>query len=146
MAVICKVKFIHRCIRCPWLWGRVWKQVELWEVARYLGPPQRCHIRVLPYCPVCNQCTLFFFTDNEALVHVINKHSCKDQSLMYFVRKLVLICLKYNIVFKAKHIPGVKNNLADALSRLQDQSFPHFAPAHMDKLLSKIPLHLQPEN
>lgn len=65
---------------------------------------------------------------------------------MYFVRKLVLICLEYNIVLKAKHIPGVKNNLADALFRLQDQSFPHFAQAHMDKLLIKIPLHLQPEN
>ena len=35
-----------------------------------------------------------FFTDNEALVHVINKQTCGDKDLMFFVRKLVLVCLK----------------------------------------------------
>ena len=30
-----------------------------------------------------NRCILFF-TDNEALVHVINKQSCKDKELMFF--------------------------------------------------------------
>ena len=59
-----------------------------------------------------------FFTDNEALVHVINKSTCRDTSLMIFVRKLVLVCLRHNILFKAKHISGFKNTLADALSRL----------------------------
>ena len=44
---------------------------------------------------------------------------------MVFVRKLVSICLHYNIVFKAKHIPGVRNRLADALSRLQVHTFMH---------------------
>ena len=93
-----------------------------------------------------NRCILFFFTDNESLVHVINKQSSKEKSLMFFVRKLVLICLEYNIVFKAKHIAGVKNRLADSLSRLQVQSFKQLAPAHMDKLPTKIPLHLQPQS
>ena len=92
-----------------------------------------------------NRCILFF-TDNESLVHVINKQSSKDKSLMFFVQKLVLICLEYNIVFKAKHIAGVKNRLADSLSRLQVQSFKQLAPAHMDKLPTEIPLHLQPQS
>ena len=61
---------------------------------------------------------LTIFTDNEALVHVINKSTCKDTTLMIFVRKLVLVCLRQNILFKAKHISGFKNTLADALSRL----------------------------
>ena len=65
---------------------------------------------------------------------------------MFFVRKLVLIGLEYNIVFKAKHIAGVKNRLADSLSRLQVQSFKQLAPAHMDKLPTEIPLHLQPQS
>ena len=56
---------------------------------------------------------ILFFTNNESLVHVINKQSSKDKSLMFFVRKLILICLEYNIVFKAKHISHVKNRLAD---------------------------------
>ena len=92
-----------------------------------------------------NQCILFF-TDNEALVHVINKQTCKDKVLMAFVRKLVSICLHHNIMFKAKHIPGVRNQLVDALSRLQVQIFRHLAPPHMDSLPTEIPHYLQLQN
>ena len=66
--------------------------------------------------------SILFFTDNEALVHVINKQSCRDKVLMVLVRKLMLVCLEYNILFKAKHIPGTHNILADSLSRLQVQT------------------------
>ena len=82
-----------------------------------------------------------FFTDNEALVHVINKSTCRDTSLMIFVRKLVLVCLKNNILFKAKHISGFKNTLADALSRLQIQRLKELAPAYMDSMPIAIPSH-----
>ena len=92
-----------------------------------------------------NRCILFF-TDNEALVHVINKQSFKDQQLMFFVRKMVLICVKYNILFKAKHVPGICNHLADSLSRLQIQTFLQLAPASMDQSPTDIPHHLQPQN
>lgn len=90
-----------------------------------------------------NRCILFF-TDNESLVYVINKQSCRDKQLMFFVRKLVLVCLRYNIVFKAKHIPGTKNKLADCLSRFQVPLFKHLAPLHMNTSPTVIPLHLQP--
>ena len=40
---------------------------------------------------------VLFFTNNEALVHVINRQTCHDKDLMLSVRKLVLVCLKYNI-------------------------------------------------
>ena len=89
---------------------------------------------------------ILFFTDDEALVHVINKQSCKDKDLMVFVRKLVLVCLCNNIVFKATHIPGLCNTLADALSRLQLQTFKQLAPAYMHPCPTEIPLHLQPPN
>ena len=42
---------------------------------------------------------------------------------MVFVRRLVLACLKFNILFRARHVPGVKNILADSLSRLQVSKF-----------------------
>ena len=90
--------------------------------------------------------SIIFYTDNEALVHVINKQSCKDKTLMVFVRRLVLLCLQFNIMFKAKHVPGVRNNLADALSRLQVQRFQQLAPPTMDRSPTVIPVHLQPEN
>ena len=89
---------------------------------------------------------ILFFTDNEALVHVINKQSCWDKDLMTFVRKLVLVCLSYNIVFKAKHIPGLCNTFVDALSRLQLQTFKWLAPACMHPCPTEIRLHLQPPN
>ena len=79
-------------------------------------------------------------------MHVINKKSCRDKSLMFFVRKLVLVCLNNNILFKAKHIPGVNNRLADCLSRLQVQTFKQLAPENMKALPTNIPPALRPEN
>ena len=90
--------------------------------------------------------SILFFTDNEALVHVINKQSCRDKILMVLVRKLVLVCLEHNILFKAKHIPGTHNILADSLSRLQVQTFKQLAPANMNPFPVDIPLHLQPQS
>ena len=92
-----------------------------------------------------NKC-ITFFTDNNALVSVINRCTCKDKLLMQFVRKMVLICLKHNILFKARHIPGVKNDLADALSRQQIKQFRRMAPAHLKIQPTTIPLELQPQN
>lgn len=77
---------------------------------------------------------------------IINKQTCKDRVLMAFVWKLVSICLHHNILFKAKHIQGVRNRSADALSRLQVQTFRHLAPPHMDSLPSEIPRCLRPQN
>ena len=92
-----------------------------------------------------NKC-IIFFTDNEALVHVINKSTCKDRYLMNFVRKLVLVCLKHNILFKARHISSFKNNLADALSRFQILRFKKLAPGYMDPMPTIILSHLLPAN
>ena len=127
-----------------------------WCYGKWPSDCAYCNIAILEFYPIVpslylwghemsNQCVLFF-TDNEALVHVINKQSCKDKPLMRFVRKLVSICLQHNIVFKAKHIPGIYNHLADSLSRLQVLTFRRLAPAHMDQCPTEIPLYLQPQN
>ncbi|PFX27885.1 uncharacterized protein LOC111327038 [Stylophora pistillata] len=93
---------------------------------------------------MCNK-HMLFFTNNNALVYVINRQSCKERDLMFFVRKLVLACLRHNIVFKAKHTTGVSNILADTLSRLQVQAFKQIAP-QMDSSPTPVPLCLQPQN
>ena len=84
-----------------------------------------------------------FLTDNEALVYVINKQSCKDKNLMFFVRKLVLVCLQNKILFKAKHVRGVYNTLADSLSRLQVDTFKrcllYTSPSPRDLSTSRMP-------
>ncbi|VDI70685.1 Hypothetical predicted protein [Mytilus galloprovincialis] len=74
-----------------------------------------------------NQC-IYFHTDNIALVSVINKQTSKDALIMFLIRRLVLHCLRNNVNFKAKHIYGSKNVLADALSRQQVQKFHRLAP------------------
>ena len=47
---------------------------------------------------------------------------------MIFVRCLVLVCIKFKIFFGTKHIPGVYDHLADALSSFQAFQFKQQAP------------------
>jgi hypothetical protein len=77
--------------------------------------------------PLTNK-TMVFFTDNEALVSIINRQTSKHQDTMILVRQLVLIALRSNIHFRAKHYPGKVNLIADALSRQEFQKFRELAP------------------
>jgi hypothetical protein len=82
--------------------------------------------------------SILFHSDNLSVVHIINKILSKDASIMRLVRRLVLACLHYNILFKAEHISGITNTLPDLLSRLQVAKFQELAP-HMDRLPTVIP-------
>ena len=62
---------------------------------------------------------VYFHCDNQAVVHIVNKFTSKDRVIMFFVRKLLLLTLKYNIDIRAYHVPGADNLLCDALSRFQ---------------------------
>ena len=95
--------------------------------------------------PLRQNHSILFFTDNESLVSVINKQTSRDDDVMKMVRFMVLQCLNLNILFKAKHIPGKKNVLADHLSRLQVNQFLNMAPLAQKKPC-KVPHHLQPQN
>ena len=71
---------------------------------------------------------IMFHSDNMAVVEIINKQTCKDKVLMRLVRRLVIAALTYNIVFRAKHIKGKTNVIADYLSRSQFQKARALAP------------------
>ena len=71
---------------------------------------------------------VLFRTDNEAVVHIINKQSSTCDQIMQLVRAFVCQCLRFNITFKAVHIPGVHNEIADSLSRFQVHRFRALAP------------------
>lgn len=62
-------------------------------------------------------------TDNQALVNVINKQTCKEKDIMSLVRQLVASCPEFNIYFKAKHLTSKENILCDLLSRSKVQQF-----------------------
>lgn len=88
--------------------------------------------------------SIVLHSDNVSVVYVINQLTSKDSNLMKLNRRLKVISLKYNISFHAEHIPGLLNNAADLLSRLQVQQFKVQFPG-MDKDCTKIPpasLHL----
>ena len=86
-----------------------------------------------------------FFTDNEALVSVINKQSSREPAVMMLLRKLILTCLRYNINFTARHVPGRDNTLADKLSRSQILEFRALAP-WANSNPATVPPHLCPES
>lgn len=72
--------------------------------------------------------TICFHSDNQSVVYVINRQTSRDTKIMTLVRKMVSLCLKYNIVFISKHIPGAYNVLPDLLSRFQYSKFRQAAP------------------
>ena len=76
-----------------------------------------------------------FYTDNAAVVDVINKQTSKHPLIMILARDLVLTSLTYNILFRAHHIPGVHNAGADYISRFQVEQLKQISPG-ADKLLT----------
>ena len=101
------------------------------------------NIAVLEFCPIVLSVLLWgdlmrnqriiFFTDNAALVDVINKTTSRDPVIMGLVRRLVLACLKFNILFRAAHVPGIENHLAD-------YRFPHLHGQHQRARTHSRPL------
>lgn len=71
---------------------------------------------------------LILHTDNQALVPVITNQTSKEPLVMKLVRRLVLVCLRYNLVLSAQHIAGIDNGIADALSRFQMERFRELCP------------------
>ena len=88
------------------------------------------------------KCVLFF-SDNAAVVDIINKQTSKDSMIMVLLRDLVLSCLKHNILFQARHIPGLINSRADYLSRFQVAKSKELSP-EADDFPTPVPENLMP--
>ena len=84
-----------------------------------------------------------FYTDNEAVVAIINKQTSRDAAVMTLLQKLVLCCMQFNILFTAKHVAGRDNILADRLSRLQVAQFRKLAPWAADRP-TMVPRQISP--
>ena len=68
------------------------------------------------------------YSDNQAVVAVANKQSCRDQCLMHLLRCLFYFEAHYQFIIHAKHITVSCNDKADDLSRNNLSAF-----------LSKVP-------
>ena len=71
---------------------------------------------------------VLFRSDNQSVVAIINKQSSQCPLIMRLVRYFVLQCLRWNVMFRSVHIPGVQNDISDALSRFQVSRFRALAP------------------
>lgn len=92
---------------------------------------------------MANKC-ICFVTDNSALVDIINRQTSKHKLIMLLVRDLVFTSLNYNILFRARHIAGVHNSLADLLSRFQVSQFKQIFP-EADEMPTRVPDLLLPK-
>ena len=71
---------------------------------------------------------VIFHCDNEAVVEIINSQTSKCPRVMDLVRPFVLKTLRLNSIIRAKHVKGIDNSIADALSRFNMQLFRTLAP------------------
>ncbi|XP_041435508.1 uncharacterized protein LOC121399294 isoform X1 [Xenopus laevis] len=72
--------------------------------------------------------SVIFHSDNMSTVMALNNLTSGSRPVLGLLRHLVLRCLQLNIEFRAKHVPGCVNNIADALSRFQWDKFRKLAP------------------
>ena len=84
-----------------------------------------------------------FFTDNAALLDIINKSTFCDVTVMVFVRRLVLACLQFNILFHPQHVAvGVRPTPTVIPSHL----LPLYSPLLPCRELQLIQSSLQPSS
>ena len=96
-----------------------------------------CHLWGALWTSKCIQ----FYCDNQGVVEVINSRRSKVPRVMDLVRDLTLCTLQQNFYFRAVHVPGINNNIADSLSRFQMERFHQLAP-HANATPDPIPAHL----
>ena len=88
---------------------------------------------------------IIFFSDNATVVDFVNKQTSRHEDIMVLLRDLVLSCLRHNILFQARHIPGLQNSSADYLSRSQVVIFKDIFP-EAEESPTQIPENLMPKN
>lgn len=71
---------------------------------------------------------VLFRSGNEAVVHILLPRTLKVPCITKLLLHLLSAAARFNFTFTSQHIPGVHNNIADALSRFHWQQFRRLAP------------------
>jgi len=79
--------------------------------------------------PEWSRMRIEFQCDNMAVVDCMKSGTSRSKPVMHLVRSLYSLCVKYNFLVRAVHIPGSTNVIADALSRNLLQVFKTLAPS-----------------
>jgi hypothetical protein len=81
---------------------------------------------------------ILFHCDNMATVYILKKGRSRDKTIMRLMRKLTFSAAKFSFSVHSVHLSSASNELADALSRFQQERFRRLAP-HMDVLPCPVP-------
>ena len=85
--------------------------------------------------------------DNKSVVGMLNTTVSSCGNCMILIRKLTLLCLKYNCRVFGQHVKGIHNGISDSLSRMQFKRFRKLTKNRdMNPEPSKIPEALWPMN
>ena len=71
---------------------------------------------------------IIFVCDNLSAVYILQKGRSKCMAIMKLIRTLTWTAAVCNFHFTARHLAGIKNKIADSLSRLLLQQFRQLAP------------------
>ena len=71
---------------------------------------------------------VLFLCDNRAVVDCIHSGTSHCPHMMHLLRNLFLLAAQHNFTISARHIPGLHNPIADALSHFHMQAFRRYAP------------------
>ena len=69
-----------------------------------------------------------FHCDNQSVVHDIQSRASRHPHMVHLLRCLAFLEARYQLEFSCVHIPGIRNDLADDLSRDRLSSFLHKVP------------------
>jgi len=72
------------------------------------------------WAPLWADKVVYLYSDNQCMVSIINKCSCKNEHVMELLRTQFWMAAYYNVHIKAVYLPGVKNEIADTISRLHE--------------------------
>ncbi len=78
---------------------------------------------------------MIIHTDNTPAMFFVNKGTCSNPAAMDWLREIFWLSATYNIHIVARHVRGVDNEAADAISRFDD-------PRQLSKFLQYYSLGL----
>ena len=109
-------------------WGCGAHWLPHWFVVQWMPRLQDKSIQVKELFPIVVSAATFgrlwkgkvvrFTVDNEAVVEVLKSGYSREPHLMHMLWVLVFLACHFQFWWSAKHIAGVENILADAISRI----------------------------
>ncbi len=100
-------------------------------------------VGVVLWAPMLRNRRVIIRTDNQAAMMMVNKNTSKCPKCMVLIRIIVKESMRWNVRFTARHVKGVDNTVADALSRLKFDVFWQVAPG-AQKFPREVALSLWP--